>query len=262
MPDLRKLFAMTVTFFCILCTSLPADAQQTSENLALIDPAAPQSAPIVLNDNPVFSLRLIHSVRFELTEERCYYQFFVDALGSSPLAEVRFLIELSKQGQIVGKTSASVQDLDGVKLSKRIREFAFDGLCSLDGVRVVEAMGDYAPAGANYVLPVNLFEREAVEALDFQPLKIALGPTASLPGAALVEATPSSVTGDLERSCIERTSNLRTGPGTEFNIVTIMQPGLSVFTEKRTGDGKWHKVRTQFGRLGWIYYTLLGRCPS
>lgn len=260
---LRTLIAALVAVFCIPSAVSTAQTEDDSGDLALITPvAAIGNAPIGLDDNVGFSLRLVHSVRFELSADRCYYQFFVDAHGSSPLAEIRMVLDLSAKGQIVGKTQATVQNLDGRHLSKRIREFAFDGPCDLDGVRLVEAMGDYTPTGANYLVPVDLLERDAISTLDFKPLTVALGVTASLPGAAPVATVASAVTGQLEKSCVVRTSNLRTGPGTEFNIVTILQPGLSVFTEKQTGDGKWHKVRTQYGRRGWVYFTLLSGCPG
>ena len=41
-------------------------------------------AASVLPDDLRFRLRLVHSVRFPLTEQRCYFQFFVDADGFSP----------------------------------------------------------------------------------------------------------------------------------------------------------------------------------
>ena len=262
MPLLRTLMAAGLTILLIFGIQVAAKAQDSTDLLALAETNTVESGSGVLANEIAFSVRLVHSVKFALTSERCYYQFFVDALGSSPLAEARFVIELSAKGQIVGQTTASVNNLDGQRISRRIREFAFDGPCRLDGVRVVEATGDYVPEGENYTVLVDLLERKAVTALDFEPLVVALGETAALPGAAPVKETSNSVNGDLERSCVVRTSNLRTGPGTEFNIVTVMQQGLAVFTEKRTGDGTWHKVRTQFGRQGWIYYTLLGGCPG
>ena len=243
MPHLCTMMVAILTALLALGVPVMAKAQDSSDLFALTETNARGSGSGVLANEIAFSVRLVHSVKFPLTSERCYYQFFVDALGSSPLAEARFVFELSSKGQIVGQTTASVNNLDGQRISQRIREFAFDGPCRLDGVRIVEATGDYVPEGENYTV-------------------VALGENATLPGAPPVKASSNSVNDDLERSCVVRTSNLRTGPGTEFNIVTVMQQGLAVFTEKRTGDGTWHKVRTQFGRQGWVYYTLLGGCPG
>ncbi len=262
MPYLKKLAVIWLIAFTALGVPIGAQAQQDGSGVALASLRnAPGDSPL-LGENVEFSLQVIHSVKFSLTAERCYYQFFVDALGSSPLSEVRFDIELAHEGRIVAKTQATVADLDGRRVSKRIREFAFDGPCQLDGIRIVEAVGSFENPGLTAVLNVNLFERNAVSTQEFEPLDIALGLTSRLPGAALAEVPEASGLNSLERGCIVRASNLRTGPGTEFNIVTILEPGMSVFVEKRTGDGTWNRVRTQFGRQGWIYYTLLGSCPS
>lgn len=224
-------------------------------------PASPGTSA-VLGKDVQFSVQLVHSVKFPLTTDRCYYQFFVDAKGSNALDDVRFDMELALEGRIVGTTSAVVSDLDGNMLSKRIREFAFDGPCRLDGVRVIAATGGFAPLGAQFTVPVDLFERNSVSTADFEPLEVALGDTAPLPGAKAIQAQAITDTDNLERACIKQVSNLRTGPGTEYNIVTVLQPGTATFIEKRTGDGTWNRIRTQFGRQGWVYYTLLQDCPS
>lgn len=220
------------------------------------------SSSAVLSKDIRFSVQLVHSVKFPLTEDRCYYQFFVDAKGSDALAEVRFDLEMALEGRIVGSTSALVTELDGTRLSKRIREFAFDGPCRLDGVRVVAATGGYQPRGAQYTLPVDLIQRNAVSTTDFEPLEIALGTTALLPGAPDIEDDAGSKNGNMQRVCIKQVSNLRTGPGTEFNIITVLQPGIEAFIERRTSDGTWNRIRTQFGRQGWVYYTLVWGCPN
>ena len=262
MPHLMRLAVSWLFALGALGASAKALAQLNDSSLALSSLRSVQGDTQLLSDNIEFSLQVIHSVKFPLTAQRCYYQFFVDALGSSPLAEVRFDIELALQGRILGKTNATVSDLDGNRVSKRIREFAFDGPCRLDGIRIVEAVGSFESPGITAPLTVNLFERQAVSTRDFEPLEVALGVSSRLPGAAVAEAAVASGLNSLERGCIARASNLRTGPGTEFNIVTILEPGMAVFVEKRTGDGTWNRVRTQFGRQGWIYYTLLGDCPS
>lgn len=259
MPNLTKRVAFWLTIFASLIPFSRAIAEQDSTEI-LASLSSGVNAAQTLSDDANFSLNVIHSVKFPLTAERCFYQFFVAAQGSNPLSEVKFEIELAHQGRIIGQIEATVMDLDGARLSKRIREFGFDGPCRLDGIRIIGAMGSFQPAGSQFSLPVNLFERQAISTEPFEPLEIALGPTARLPGAPELKVAPVAGLDDLERECMVRATNLRTGPGTEFNIVTILQPGVPVFIERRTGDGTWNQVRTQFGRQGWVYYTLLGAC--
>ena len=232
-------------------------------NAALINAAsALGDGSAVLSNDLTFSLRLVHSVKFPLTTDRCYYQFFVDAQGSDALSDVRFDLDLALDGRILGSTSVVVSDLDGGMLSKRIRQFAFDGPCQMDGVRVTAATGGFTPLGAEYSLPVDLFERGGVSTADFEPLEIALGGTARLPGAPVIKDERDTVNGNLERVCIKQVSNLRTGPGTEYNIVTVLQPGTESFIERRTGDGTWNQIRTRTGQRGWVYFTLVWGCPN
>lgn len=111
-------------------------------------------AASVLPDDLRFRLRLVHSVRFPLTEQRCYFQFFVDADGSSPLEGASLALELVEDSRVVGLNRVEIADLSGQGLSRRVREFAFDGPCSLDGLRLISATGAFQPAGVNYTAPV------------------------------------------------------------------------------------------------------------
>ena len=67
-------------------------------------------------------------------------------------------------------------------LSRRIREFAFDGPCSLDGLRLISATGAFQPAGVNYTAPVDLLEADSVTTASFRPLGILIGADAPLSG--------------------------------------------------------------------------------
>lgn len=49
--------------------------------------------------------------------------------------------------------------------------------------------------------------------------------------------------------------NLRQGPSTKSPVVTVLGPSTPVFPERH--DGAWVLVRTQRGRVGWIYGSLL-----
>ncbi|MEC8037731.1 MAG: hypothetical protein VX152_05445, partial [Pseudomonadota bacterium] len=139
-------------------------------------------AALVLPDDLRFRLRLVHSVRFPLTEQRCYFQFFVDADGSSPLEGASLALELVEDGRVVGLNRVEIADLSGQGLSRRVREFAFDGPCSLDGLRQISATGAFQPAGVNYTAPVYLLEADSVTTAAFRPLGILIGADAPLSG--------------------------------------------------------------------------------
>ncbi|MEC7140806.1 MAG: hypothetical protein VXX01_05670 [Pseudomonadota bacterium] len=139
-------------------------------------------AALVLPDDLRFRLRLVHSVRFPLTEQRCYFQFFVDADGSSPLEGATLALELVEDGRVVGLNRVEIADLSGQGLSRRVREFAFDGPCSLDGLRQISATGAFQPAGVNYTAPVYLLEADSVTTAAFRPLGILIGADAPLSG--------------------------------------------------------------------------------
>lgn len=254
---------LLAVFTLLLMTSGNAAAQTASADASLAGGfAGSEDTSAVLARDVAFSLQVVHSVKFPLTATRCYYQFFVDAKGSNALTDVRFDIELAREGRIVGTTAAVVSDLDGNVLSKRIREFAFDGPCALDGIRIVGATGGFMPLGASFTQTVDLIEREAVSVADFERLTVAVGDTDRLPGSPEPIEEAPAVSSDLEQACVRQGSNLRSGPGTEFGVVTVLQPGTLALIEKRTGDGTWVRIRTQFSRQGWVYYTLLGPCPE
>ena len=139
-------------------------------------------AASVLPDDLRFRLRLVHSVRFPLTEQRCYFQFFVDADGSSPLEGASLALELVEDGRVVGLNRVEIADLSGQGLSRRVLEFAFDGPCSLDGLRLIGATGAFQPAGVNYTAPVDLLEADSVTTAAFRPLGILIGADAPLSG--------------------------------------------------------------------------------
>ena len=131
-------------------------ASSTDEQVGLAGAGAGAraGAASVLPDDLRFRLRLVHSVRFPLTEQRCYFQFFVDADGFSPLEGASPALELVEDSRVVGLNRVEIADLSGQGLSRRVREFAFDGPCSLDGLRLISATGAFQPAGVNYTAPV------------------------------------------------------------------------------------------------------------
>lgn len=53
-----------------------------------------------------------------------------------------------------------------------------------------------------------------------------------------------------------RRVNLRSGPGTDEQVVDVLGHGVPVFEEKRSGD--WMLVRTFNGRVGWVHARLVG----
>ena len=167
----------TSTFGAFLASSTDEQA-----GLAGAGAGARAGAASVLPDDLRFRLRLVHSVRFPLTEQRCYFQFFVDADGSSPLEGASLALELVEDGRVVGLNRVEIADLSGQGLSRRVREFAFDGPCSLDGLRLISATGAFQPAGVNYTAPVYLLEADSVTTAAFRPLGILIGANAPLSG--------------------------------------------------------------------------------
>jgi uncharacterized protein YgiM (DUF1202 family) len=51
--------------------------------------------------------------------------------------------------------------------------------------------------------------------------------------------------------------NLRDGAGTNFDVVTVVQPGVEVEVLGQSGDGSWMNVRLEDGAEGWIAAYLL-----
>jgi uncharacterized protein YgiM (DUF1202 family) len=49
--------------------------------------------------------------------------------------------------------------------------------------------------------------------------------------------------------------NLRSGPSTEHEVLTVLREATPVFEERRAGD--WVLVRTHAGRVGWVHAGLL-----
>lgn len=53
-------------------------------------------------------------------------------------------------------------------------------------------------------------------------------------------------------------ANLRTGPGTNFNVVTIVPAGTTMSLDGRTDDGTWVRGITSGGQIGWISSGVVG----
>lgn len=54
---------------------------------------------------------------------------------------------------------------------------------------------------------------------------------------------------------VVKTANVRTGPGTNYSILTKVNPGTQI---KAMGQqGNWYQVTLPDGRIGWIYTTLV-----
>jgi hypothetical protein len=68
--------------------------------------------------------------------------------------------------------------------------------------------------------------------------------------AQVAEATPGALFVRGQRV------NLRSGPGTDEQVVDVLNHGVPVFEEKRSGD--WMLVRTFNGRVGWVHARLVG----
>ena len=156
MPALRRPWA----------PSSPADRTQAAGgSVSGIASAAPVPVPVsgavrfpdrsLLPDDLRFRLRLAGiGVRFPLTEQRCYFQFFVDADGFSPLEGASLALELVEDGRVVGLNRVEIADLSGQGLSRRVRERHRKPSTGLAGrgrwlapVQISGATGAFQPAG-------------------------------------------------------------------------------------------------------------------
>ncbi|NJN15094.1 MAG: SH3 domain-containing protein [Oscillochloris sp.] len=76
-------------------------------------------------------------------------------------------------------------------------------------------------------------------------------PTATLP-VPTIPPTPTSVP---ILGTVTITANVRSGPSTTFDILTIIEGGASVEILGRSGD--WYQIRTPDGFSGWLFAQLL-----
>lgn len=81
---------------------------------------------------------------------------------------------------------------------------------------------------------------------------------------AVVEAPPATealapgVGGLAQGTVVDATNlNVRTGPGLEFTIMSMLPLGSNVVLEGRNVDGAWLQVRLADGRLGWVSSTFM-----
>ena len=206
-------------------------ASSADERAGLAGAGAGAGAASVLPDDLRFRLRLVHSVRFPLTEQRCYFQFFVDADGSSPLEGASLALELVEDGRVVGLNRVEIADLSGQGLSRRVREFAFDGPCSLDGLRLISATGAFQPAGVNYTAPVDLLEADSVTTAAFRPLGILIGADAPLSGL-------NGLTAGTGQTASTGVSETGTGTGTGTGTATggADRTTVAAVTTEEAGD--------------------------
>lgn len=214
----------TSTFGAFLASSTDERA-----GLAGAGAGAGAGAASVLPDDVRFRLRLVHSVRFPLTEQRCYFQFFVDADGSSPLEGASLALELVEDGRVVGLNRVEIADLSGQGLSRRVREFAFDGPCSLDGLRLISATGAFQPAGVNYTAPVDLLEADSVTTAAFRPLGILIGADAPLSGL-------NGLTAGTGQTASTGVSETGTGTGTGTATGGADRTTVAAVTTEEAGD--------------------------
>jgi SH3-like domain-containing protein len=86
-------------------------------------------------------------------------------------------------------------------------------------------------------------------------------PTTPVPGLALPETADMTVTGSVVAAptgtLSARTAvNMRSGPSTSYDTLTVLQPDEPVSVLERNGG--WAKIQKSDGATGWVYGSYLG----
>jgi uncharacterized protein YraI len=76
------------------------------------------------------------------------------------------------------------------------------------------------------------------------------------PAPATATAAPA-VTQGAAYALIQAPTNLRWGPGPNYSILTVLQPGDQAPITGRSQDGNWWQVRSAGGQTGWVFTSLV-----
>lgn len=86
-------------------------------------------------------------------------------------------------------------------------------------------------------------------------------PTVTLPPASPTTDTIIQPTVEAGVITVDSAVNVRKGPGTEFEIIAVVQPGTPVLMLGKSQAGDWRHIRLPDGRAGWISAALVGSSP-
>jgi uncharacterized protein YraI len=134
---------------------------------------------------------------------------------------------------------------------------------------------DYKPTTAGSV-KLEVIAYRAQVASDPATIDVTVRASQSQVTATIIPITNVPPIDPNDRTCralVNVGLNVRVGPGTNFNRITTLQPGVQVPITGRTGDNAWWQVRLNVGQSGWViqrnpanvneeFVTILGICTS
>lgn len=85
-------------------------------------------------------------------------------------------------------------------------------------------------------------------------------PRPTAPPSATPTAVPATPTATPLLARVAVAANMRSGPGLEFAVVSVVEAGVSVSLEQRQGD--WYQIRSPAGLLGWMFVSVLDIDPA
>ena len=143
------------------------------------------------------------------------------------------------------------------------------------GDQSMNVLLDYKPSTAGNVKLEVIAYRGAV-ASDPATIDVTVRANQAQVTATIIPITNIPPIDPNDRTCralINVGLNVRVGPGTGYNRITTVQPGVQVPITGRTGDNAWWQVRLSNGQSGWViqrnpnnvneeFITILGICTG
>lgn len=137
---------------------------------------------------------------------------------------------------------------------------------SVSGDKTMNALLDYKPSAAGEVTLQVIAYRSAV-ASDPAEITVTVRSNQAQVTATIVQSTNVPVINPNDPTCRALTNtglNLRTGPGTEYPRITVLNAGAVVPIIGRTGTNQWWQVRAST-LIGWVsaqFTTVYGVCTN
>lgn len=85
-------------------------------------------------------------------------------------------------------------------------------------------------------------------------------PRPTAPPTPTLTAVPPTPTPEPLLARVAVTANMRSGPGINFDVVSVIEAGSSISLESRQGD--WYQIKAPDGMLGWMFITVLDIDPA
>ena len=144
---------------------------------------------------------------------------------------------------------------------------------SASGDPSMNVLLDYKPSNAGDVRLEVIAYRGAVSS-DPAVVNVTVRASQAQVTATIIPQTDVPVIDPNDPTCRALTNvglNVRTGPGTNYPVITTVQSGTQLPIVGRIGDNTWWQVRLNFGAVGWViqrnplnvnedFITLFGIC--